>query len=79
MQPDNPQSVLPRKITLNVNEQGWVMLSEVLGKVRLRATKVIDKGRVSDEINQHRCYELHCEGTVRVTSKLYDISNFTHF
>lgn len=66
-----------RKISFKVNEQGWVMLSDLLGKVRLRATKYKEKGRVSDEINQHRCFELECEGTVRVQSKLYDISSFT--
>ncbi|MEK7134416.1 MAG: hypothetical protein AAB819_01685 [Patescibacteria group bacterium] len=65
-----------RKISFGVNDQGWVMLSDLLGKVVLRATKIKDKGRVSDEINQHRCFEYECEGTVRVQSKLYDISEF---
>ena len=65
-----------RKITFSVNEQGWVMLSDLLGKVKLRTTDYREKGRVSDEVNQHRCFELHCEGSVRVTSKLYDISKF---
>ncbi len=68
--------MVQKKVSFAVNDQGWVMVSDLLGKTVLRATSYKDKGIISDEINQHRCFELHCEGTVRVKSKLYDISKF---
>ena len=68
----------PRKISFGVSDQGWVMVSDLLGKVKLRATAIKDKGYKNDEINQHRCREFECEGTVRVQSKLYDISEFVN-
>ena len=66
-----------KNITFRVQDT-WVMISELFGdKVTLRATKVSKPKRVSDTRNQHRCQEMVCEGTVRVTPKRFDISNFT--
>ena len=65
-----------RKISFYVNTHGWVLISQLLGKIILRAHKVKSKGMKSDEDNQHRCFEFECEGSVKVKSKLYDTSKF---
>ena len=65
-----------RTVKFKVNDQGWVMLSDLLGKVKLRTTKHSKPKRISDEINQHRCFEFVCEGALRVQSKLLDIDEF---
>lgn len=66
-----------RKIWFPVNEHGWILLFEILGKKTiLRAYDIKDKGRKSDETNQHRMHEVECEGGVKVKPKLYDISKF---
>ena len=65
-------------VSFPVNENGWILLFQVLGKKTiLRATKIKNKGRVSDENNQHRMEEIEAEGGTKVKSKLYDISNFS--
>lgn len=67
-----------KHITFPVNKHGWVLLFELFGKkTLLRAYKVKNKGRLSDETTQHRMFEVECEGGVKVKSKQYDTSKFT--
>lgn len=65
-----------KKVSFPVNEHGWIMLSQVLGKVVMRAHKVGKPKRKSETHNQHRAFEFECEGAVEVRSKLYDTSHF---
>jgi len=66
-----------KKVSFPVNENGWVLLFPVFGhKTIIRTTDYKDKGRSNDKDNQHRAYELECEGAVKVRSKLYDTSKF---
>jgi len=66
-----------RTVKFTVDDNGWIMLSERLGKIKMRAHKLGKQKRVNDEVNQHTSFEMTCEGTVRVQSKLYDTSEFT--
>lgn len=68
-----------KTITFRVHNS-WAMISDLFGdKITLRATSMGKvQERVSDEINQHRCKEMVCEGTVKVQPKRYDISNFVN-
>ncbi|MFA5072162.1 MAG: hypothetical protein WC511_07485 [Candidatus Pacearchaeota archaeon] len=63
------------KICFPINEHGWVLLFQLLGKTILCAEKVKNKGYQSDT-NGHRICFLECEGGVKVKSKIYDISKF---
>ncbi len=66
-----------KKVCFPVNEHGWILLFQLLGKKTiLRASDIKQKGRISDETNQHRMFECECEGGVKVKSKFYDTSNF---
>jgi len=65
-----------KTITFSINEYGWILLFQRLGKTILRAQKIKDKGRISDENSQHRMFEIEAEGGVKVRSKIYDISKF---
>ena len=69
---DNSQ----KKVCFPVNEHNWILVFQKLGKVTIRASKIKDKGRKSDETTQHRMFELECEGGVKIKSKLYDTSDF---
>jgi hypothetical protein len=65
-----------KTISFSINEYGWILLFQKLGKTILRAEKIKNRGRVSDESSQHRMFEIEAEGGVKVRSKLYDISKF---
>ncbi len=67
-----------KHVRFPVNEHGWVLLFQKLGKTVIRAEKVIfDKNkRVADETSGHRMFHIECEGGVKVKSKLYDTSSF---
>lgn len=65
-----------RKICFSVNEHGWILLFQLLGKTVLCAEKIKNKGYQSDATNQHRMCVIECEGGVKVKPKLYDISKF---
>lgn len=68
-----------RFVRFPINEHGWVLLFQKLGKTIVRAEKVkFDPNpgrRVSDEGNQHRMFHIECEGGVKVKSKQYDTSS----
>ena len=70
------QDSKPKHVKFPVNEHGWVLLFPIFGKTILRTTRYKDKGRKNDTDNQHRMFELECEGGVKVKSKLYDTSKF---
>jgi hypothetical protein len=75
----NKTDAIQKKITFPVNEHGWVLLFQLFGhKTIVHTIDYKDKGRVSDEDNQHRCHELICEGGVKVRSKMYDTSEFVN-
>jgi len=65
-----------RKVCFRADENGWIFLSEVLGKVIIRAHKAKKMNRKSDKKTQHRGFEFECNKTVKVKSKNYDISKF---
>lgn len=64
------------RVCFRVNEHGWILLSELLGKIILRAHKVRDKGRTSDPDTQHRAFEFEFNKSVKIKSKLFDTSGF---
>jgi len=66
-----------QKVCFRVNEYNWIMLSEKLGKITLRAHKYKYKGRKSDPDIQHRSELFEFDTTVKIKSKSYDTSNFT--
>lgn len=72
-----------KKICFPINEHGWILLFEVLGKKTIICSETIrqpkNKKRKSDRTNQHRMVQLECEGGVKVKSKYYDISSFNKF
>jgi len=57
-------------------ENGWIFLSEKLGKMIMRAQKIGRIKKESDRRTQHRGFEFECWETVKVRSKLFDISKF---
>jgi len=68
---------LDKRVCFPINEHGWILLFELFGKKTiLRACDIKNKGRVSDNTNQHRMLEIECEGGVKVKSKFYDTSLF---
>ena len=65
-----------KRVCFSVNEHDWILLFQKLGKTILRAYKIKDKGRISNESSQHRMFEIECEGGVKIKSKYYDTSDF---
>jgi len=70
------EDIKSSEVCFPINEYGWILLFQKLGKVVARASKFSRVKRISDEISQHRVFEIELEGGVRVRSKLYDTSDF---
>ena len=66
----------PKKVCFPVNENGWILLFQKMGKTILRTTNYKDKGRVNCGTSGHRYFQLECEGGTMIKSKLYDTANF---
>lgn len=67
---------LSKKVCFPVNQYGWILLFQVLGKTIVRTCKMSKVKRISDETNQHKMFEFECESGVKVKSKFYDTSKF---
>ena len=66
-----------KRVFFSVNENGWILLFEKLGKIILRTTNYKDKGRINCETSGHRYFQIECEGGTMVKSKLFDTSKFS--
>lgn len=66
------------EIIVPVNEHGWALLFQAFGhsKLKIRACKIKDRGRIMDEDSQHRMSEFETEGGTKVRSKVYNTSDF---
>ena len=65
----------PKKICFRVDDKEWIYLSEILGKIILHAHWKKEKRRVSDKKTQHRTFEYEFDTTVKVKSKLHNLSD----
>lgn len=65
-----------KRVCFPINEHGWILLWERLGKTILRTTSYKDRGRINCETSGHRYFQIECEGGVMVKSKLFDTSQF---
>ena len=71
-----PSEQKPQKVCFRIDDEGWIYLSEILGKIILRAHWAKVKKRSSDKKTQHRAFEYEFNTTVKVKSKLFDITDF---
>ncbi|XOB46613.1 MAG: hypothetical protein ACKKMV_00300 [Candidatus Nealsonbacteria bacterium] len=66
-----------KRVCFNIDDKGWIYLSDKIGKITLRAYKMGKIRKKATKGTSHRAFEFDCWKTVKVKSKQFDISQFT--